>query len=352
MPRLLPCGWGVVCLLLLSIFTDWEYEPAAVGAFGDAQTYNEAVRNWKKTGKNFRAATFSICKNSTSCVEMQRNEDDMEGAPPKEGLMKYAAVHYDSTAQLLENERFVPSKRAELYIKGNRRLSKAPVAIPYFTWQFTDSTVADCSLGLGVWLKGICMYLFMLDRVCVTVSEAEDGTWEAQDVYGVGSGCSPTQYGDINPVDFPNYNIVGSWGAGIYTQVNASEVLCETTQVLSSPDRSLNNTNGLHPFHLPSTTWTADFTTVRVKLRSVADPRLTAENVTNGTLNFTPLRTPSAARSFFSTAIFNLSSTVTLVTIAILVLSIIFPGFRRRYILHDSRMGKRNKLQSQSRIYS
>ena len=284
--------------------------PTDGDAVAQLARYNNAVVRWRSSAGAFVETGFdAYCRNSNGkkgrWAPLSRVSDE-EGVPPQYGFEPYASTHFESTTQLFDSLPFDPQDYFLVYIRGRGDVTSVReddiVYVPgfYWIWDASAATQSSCEGEFGLFANNACLKVYMLDRVCVTVSQ-QDRAWKVRPTYGkTGCGCTPALY----PREVPSFPMLGSWSAGSYTQVNSTDVFSGVEVdlgALEAEGRGVGgNSSAVKPFKLPATSWIGDFSSVRLTVRSEYDPKLTAEWLTNGTLDFSAMPEPSEAATILS----------------------------------------------------
>eukprot|EP01061_Rhynchopus_euleeides_P034602 TRINITY_DN58449_c0_g1_i1.p1 TRINITY_DN58449_c0_g1~~TRINITY_DN58449_c0_g1_i1.p1 ORF type:complete len:366 (+),score=100.64 TRINITY_DN58449_c0_g1_i1:66-1163(+) len=363
-PSLLRLVCTLTCLAALTVlvshyvFDDIDEGPE--DAVLQKAEYNRAVLRWKGKGEPFRRnrfeafATDSLHRGPLRHIPLARATDE-EGSPPQYGFEGYSATRYESRAQIFESLPFDTRLYFILLIRGVGEAARITpddvVFVPGFFWTWDGSAKhqTSCEGQFGAWVNNACLKIYMLDRVCVTVAQRADGLWRVQRTYGrSGVGCTPPLY----PTDTPSSEMLGEWSAGSYTQVNSTEVLgVDFDPTMYSSNGPNNGSQPLRPFQLLPSRWVGDFASVHITTRSNYDPRLTAEYLTNGTLEFIGQPEPTEMTTLFSLLWRFLLWCVVIIFI-VMAFAWLSPTCRNMFPVMSATPRRRNKLQAASLLYA
>ena len=348
----LPVGLLTTSLFLLGLLLGaiWQIGLSSSTSFEEA-AYNNAVAEWGRNSKSFRENEFEMCIEGDRCVYLSKIVNgDEEGVPPTYQLSKYTAFYYETgkandppteETRLLSDQHYDPNAAVTLFLRSlkNSSLRSQSLRIPLFKWRWQEKT--SCNTQMGESLVGNdCIQIYVLERICITVSETSDGNWKFSGKYRNGVGCLE--------------NSESRWDPGTYTIVNSSDIINNMNTSLIGV-RGMSRSGVTLPFKLPTSEWIGDFSLTKIRIRSVFDPILTFENITNGTLSLegVSLRSPLIS-SFANYAIFSISMTCIAVAVSIVIcLTICFPTYRKYYLFQfESEIpSPHNKLRSLSQIY-
>ncbi|KAJ9455801.1 hypothetical protein DIPPA_16767 [Diplonema papillatum] len=269
------------------------------------ERYNGAVERWKANAASFHDARLVACHvasfgsghaavhQSPRCSGLALQETD--DPVPAAGAAPYDSFRFEGNLHLSEFTRgFDPALAFRLWAVGASASTDAPpprkvVEVPAYTWRWSSShrTAQQCERSLGAWLDDSCLLLSVLKKICFTIAETSHG-WQIDSTNRTAPGCTL-----VDMADFPQLD---KWSAGTYSQVNATEVFASPDAVeeqvddasaIESRNLTENATGPLSPYRLPRKKWVfvGGVSEVELHVRSVLDPKLALEILTNGTLN-------------------------------------------------------------------
>eukprot|EP01060_Flectonema_neradi_P039332 TRINITY_DN8620_c0_g2_i1.p1 TRINITY_DN8620_c0_g2~~TRINITY_DN8620_c0_g2_i1.p1 ORF type:complete len:355 (+),score=43.33 TRINITY_DN8620_c0_g2_i1:146-1210(+) len=347
----LPVGLLATALFLMGLVCGAVWHIVISASTSDEEeAYNNAVKEWEKAGVSFRECEFDICEEGGSCIKMTSviNGDD-EGVPPTYQLLRYTSMYYETrldnelpsnSTRLLRDQKFDPSATVSVFLRSRSDPSyrSESLKIHLFKWHWQYPTLCNPLVG-EAWLGEDCVQISVLERICITVNQSESGHWQFSGKYGSDPGCL--------------VNSEAVWDPGAYSFVNSSVVVEGMDQVLIGY-RPLPRNRVLSPYRLPKSDWVGDFSLVKIRIRSIYDPIITFENITNGTLSLEDVRIQSPPSTFATYAMLIISIIFLGVSVTIILcLTICFPNHRRYFLFqYESEIpSPHNKLRSLSQIY-
>eukprot|EP01063_Lacrimia_lanifica_P018175 TRINITY_DN25119_c0_g1_i1.p1 TRINITY_DN25119_c0_g1~~TRINITY_DN25119_c0_g1_i1.p1 ORF type:complete len:471 (+),score=140.34 TRINITY_DN25119_c0_g1_i1:70-1482(+) len=364
--------------------------------------YNNAVEDWVTRRRDSfdhtaagRKVNFEVCrvdrkagKKQRVCAPMKQVQDGEEGRAAAGGFDSYEAV-YQQTGErgvLPDMQQFSCKQSTsgygkpinlELYTDGVLVKAVDPIVFPIFAYRWTGiTTEEECRRNIGIYwsaynpttaiLDHFCVKAYVADRVCITVNRTADAAW-AVTPYKTGhaAGCFPDfSLNDENSLPFVGCGArLEAWGYTGFTLLNGTVLSPQLTDGRgASMAEVAHEMFGRRPEPSPQlptekpylvqayAQLPTNLSSFKVSVRSVYDPLLVAEDITQGNLFFSLSDVGEYAfggslLGFFGAALLYLGVVmVTTSMLASLIIAAFFPRLRYRYLYAAVHLDRPDRL--------